>query len=65
MCVKFSMDGVPRKLAAGGWGVCSEMPSAHYQSQAAACQFEPSRFAAQEMPVDKSVNNLPEEIDFG
>ena len=62
------MDWVPVKLAAGGWGVCAEESTiaGHYTSQAAACQFEPSRFEAQEIVREQPAPcDLPEEIDFG
>lgn len=77
MCVHFSMpETVDAKLRAGGWGVCalgSDL-AGHYQSQAAACQFVPARFALREIPPgaespmraeQPAPCDLPEEIDFG
>lgn len=72
MCAHFSMEDIAPKLRAGGWGVCAlgSDIAGHYQSQAAACQFEPSKFRGQ--PVvegdgrsQPSPCDLPEEIDFG
>lgn len=71
MCVHFAMDGVDAKLKAGGWGTCAlgSDIAGFYQSQAASCQFEPSRFEAwprvdaREFPAP--CDDLPEEIDFG
>ena len=79
MCVHFSMpysenpklDADLAKLRAGGWGVCDQGSdlAGFYMSQAAACQFEPTRFLAQ--PVVEGdgraapAAELSEEIDFG
>ena len=77
MCRHFSMpESLDPKLRAGGWGVCefgSDIVGL-YQSQAASCQFKPSRFVLQEIPpgVESPMRaeqpapcDLPEEIDFG
>ena len=72
MCQHFSMDGVDPKLKSGGWGVCalgSDL-AGHYMSQAAACQFNPSRFKGQPIVEGDGRQqpapcDLPEEIDFG
>ncbi len=53
MCQHFSMpDTLDPKLRAGGWGICAlgSDIAGHYQSQAAACQFSPSRFLAHDAP---------------
>ena len=72
MCVHFSMEGIAPKLRAGGWGICTlgSGIAGHYQSQAAACQFELSRFKAQPVVEGDGRNqpapcDLPEEIDLG
>ena len=75
MCLHFSMHGVDDKLRAGGWGTCAlgSDIAGTYQSQAAACQFKPSRFAAREVPRETPTAredqpapcDLPEELDFG
>ena len=70
MCEHFSMYGVPQNLRAGGWGTCAlgSDIAGYYQSQAAACQFEPSRFAGREVPGGERVQpapcDLPEELSF-
>ena len=72
MCQHFSMpDGLDAKLRAAGWGVCAlgSDIAGLYQSQAAACQFDPPQFKPQ--PVVEGdertapADELPEEIDFG
>ena len=78
MCLHFSMgSGVDEKLRAAGWGTCAlgSDIAGTYQSQAAACQFEPSRFKAQGVEVPRETPaaredqpapcDLPEELDFG
>ena len=72
MCVHFSMpESLDAKLRAGGWGVCAHGSdiAGHFMSQAAACQFEPSRFKGQPLVEGDgraaAVDDLPEEIDFG
>ena len=78
MCQHFSMPAsLNAKLRAGGWGVCDQGSdiAGHYQSQAAACQFTPTRFLGQPVVegdgraparADQPVPcDLPEEIDFG
>lgn len=73
MCRHFSMPaGLDPKLRAGGWGLCAMGSdiAGLYQSQAAACQFDPPRFLAQpavegDGRIQPSPCDLPEEIDFG
>jgi len=83
MCQHFSLlesknerDGLD-KLRAGGWGVCAQGLdlAGFYMSQAAACQFNPSRFLGQPLvegdgraparAEQPTPCDLPEEIDFG
>ena len=50
MCQHFLMpEAMDARLRATGWGVCALGPdiAGHYMSQAAACQFNPSRWKAQ------------------
>ena len=77
MCQHFSMPAsLDAKLRAGGWGVCGQGSAiaGYYQSQAEACQLEPTRFMAQEVPRETKPAareaqpppcDLPEELDFG
>lgn len=73
MCTHFSMpEKLDPKLRAGGWGICalgSDL-AGFYQSQAAACQFEPSKFKGRALVEGDGRSppapcDLPEEIDFG
>ena len=72
MCQHFEMpDALDAKLRAGGWGVCDQGSdlAGFYMSQAAACQFNPTRFLAQPLVEGDGraapAAELPEEIDFG
>ena len=50
MCQHFSMpERMDAKLRGQGWGICALGPdiAGHYMSQAAACQFKPSRYLEQ------------------
>ena len=75
MCEHFTMEDMPEKLSRAGFGRCLQMRSGRwqYQSQGAACAFEPPRFVARVMPEEGQAipadppapaDDLPEELTF-